>query len=301
MKRRKFVQSTSLASLAFLLSCKQKAEEKVNKNTQTENLSSPEIGIQLYTVRDMMNENPIATLEAISKVGYNSVEAAGYETGKFYGIEPKEFKKVLDDNGLKMVSGHCGTGFTAPDRKGTMYNDFQKMVDDSAEVGMEYLVLAYLVEEERTKLDDYKRLVDKINECGAACKKSNIQFAYHNHDFEFIALENKIPYDLLLSISPEHLKMELDLYWVQFAGQSAKEIFEKNPGRFPLWHVKDMDKTEERFFTEVGNGIIDFKSIFEMQKISGMKHFYVEQDQCKNHKPIESVSISYNYVSKNLV
>jgi len=258
------------------------------------------IGIQLYTVRDAMAEDPIATLEAIAAMGYDDVEVAGYQNGKFYGMAPKEFKSVLNDLGLSVKSGHTLSGAHDMSLVGTPLNQFERYAEDAALIGQEYIVLAYLLDTEREKLDQYKGIADLLNKCGEISSAHGVKMAYHNHDFEFMEMDGEIPYDILLNNTEKSLvEMELDLYWIEKAKMSAKKYFDAHEGRFTLWHVKDMDKTEEQFFTEVGNGVIDFKDLFTCKKKSGMKLFYVEQDQCKNHMPLESIKISIEYL-KNM-
>ena len=163
------------------------------------------------------------------------------------------------------------------------------------------MVLAFLFPNERKTIDDYKKIAENLNKAGEKCKKAGIQFCYHNHDFEFQALDGTIPFDILMGQTDKDLvKAELDLFWVQKAGFNPVELFDKYPGRGVLWHVKDMDKTEKKSFTEVGNGVIDFNAIFKNAKKSGMEHFFVEQDVCPG-KPVDSITQSIAYVKKNLV
>jgi sugar phosphate isomerase/epimerase len=255
------------------------------------------IGIQLYTVRDAMAEDPIGTLKAIAAMGYDDVEVAGYDSGKYYGMAPKEFKQVLDDLGLSVKSGHTLTGARDKNQIGTPMNQFERYAADAASIGQDYIVLAYLDDSERERAEQYQGIAELLNTCGTISKEYGVKMAYHNHDFEFYELDGKVPYDILLAeTDPDIVDMELDLYWIKKAEKSTKKYFENHAGRFALWHVKDMDKTEEQFFTEVGNGIIDFQEIFKCKKKAGMQHFYVEQDTCKNHLPIESVKISIDYL-----
>lgn len=289
MKRRKFLKTTSTTMLWAL------AWSQYACNT-TKNVGP--IGLQLYTVRDDMNANPEGTLEQLRKIGYDHVESAGYNSGTYYGMEPKAFKKVLDDLGLKIYSGHNATGVTSPDVRGTLTNDWEMAVADAAAIDQKYMVIAYLHPEERQSLDDYKRLSDNLNKAGEICKKYGIQLAYHNHDFEFQSYDGQIAYDLMLAqTQADLLQLELDLYWIKKAKFDPITYFSEHSGRFPLWHVKDMDNTEEQFFTEVGNGVIDWEPIFQAQGKSGMQFFFVEQDQCRDHKPLESVAISHDYLT----
>lgn len=261
------------------------------------------IGLQLYTVRDAMAKDPKAALAKVAKIGYNSVEGATY-TGdeKFYGMSPSEFKRVLKGNGLVMYSSHYRLGEDLEKGqivKGTILHDWQKAIDDAAEVGLKYMVCAWLPPSERGSLDHYKKVADDLNVAGEKCKKAGIQLCYHNHNFEFVPQDGKLPYDILLATNKNLVKMEMDIYWVKKANQDPIALFKEHPGRFPLWHVKDMDNTPEHSFTEVGNGIINFKEIFKYKNLAGMKYFFVEQDISKD--PFVSIAESVAYIKKNLI
>lgn len=291
--RRAFVKSAGLLSAGVLLSPTLLAAPKQY------------IGLQLYTVRDAMQQDPAGTLAKVAQMGYNSVEGATY-TGslKFYGMEPAAFAKVLQQNGLIMPSSHYILGEAENNGQptpGTLLHGWDKAVDDAAQVGVKYMVCAYLLESERGDLDHYKLLADRLNKAGERCKKAGIQLCYHNHDFEFAAQNGKLPYDTLLNQTDKNLvKMELDLYWATKAGQDPVAMFRKHPGRFPLWHVKDMDKTPERSFTEVGNGSIDFKRIFAQAKVAGLQYFFVEQDKTPG-SPFDSIQKSIAHIKRTLV
>lgn len=293
LTRRSFVKTSAVLSAGLLAAPTLLAYDKKY------------IGLQLYTVRDAMAANPAAALAKVAKVGFNSVEGATY-TGdeKFYGMDAKAFKQVLKQNGLVMLSSHYRLGeeqTNGKDTMGTMLHDWDKAVDDAAEVGLKYMVCAYLSDPERGNLDHYKKLADDFNRAGERCKKAGIQFCYHNHDFEFKQQDGKYPYETLLANTDKDLvKMEMDLYWVTKAKQDPIKLINDNPGRFPLFHVKDMDKTPTGSFTEVGNGIIDFKTIFKHADKAGMKYFFVEQDRTPGD-PFNSISQSFNYIKKNLV
>ncbi|AMR30856.1 xylose isomerase [Mucilaginibacter sp. PAMC 26640] len=260
------------------------------------------IGVQLYTVRDAMAKDPVGTLAKVKAVGFNTLEGATYTgTQKFYGMEPDQFKQVLKDNGLMMPSGHYMLGEGMATAKGTITNEWQKAVDDAAEVGLKYMVCAYLLDTERGSLEHYKQTADKLNTAGEICKKAGIQLCYHNHDFEFKQEDGKYPYEVLLNSTDKDLvKMEMDIYWMYRAKQDVVAMFNQHPGRFPLWHVKDMDNTPKQMFTEVGNGVIPFKKIFEHADKAGLKYFFNEQDICPGD-PFNSITQSYAYIKKNLV
>ncbi|MCZ6900899.1 MAG: sugar phosphate isomerase/epimerase [Bacteroidetes bacterium] len=289
MKRREFVKTSAAAAVSTLIipGC-------------TMSKANEEIGLQIYTIRHELEEDLTGTLKKVSEIGYRKLEGAGYRDGLYFGLPPKEFKNILDDNDLYLISGHVNTGRKEPDLKGTMTNQFELAIEHAQLMGQKYLVLAYLESFERESIKDYYDLIPLINRCAEIAKDAGIQFGYHNHDFELEPLDGELPYDVLLNELPTELVfMELDLYWAEYAGVDPIAIFEKDPGRFKLWHVKDMDDTPERGKTEVGNGVIDFDRIFRVRDRAGLEHFFVEQDDSKR-SPLESIEISYKYVSNLL-
>jgi sugar phosphate isomerase/epimerase len=292
MIRRQFIRDTSLLTTASLFTLN-------HKTAMMKSLfkSKSGYGIQLYTVRDDMQKDPIGTLKLLADIGYVDVECAGYSEGKFYGMPRKEFKNVLNDLGLKMNSGHTSTGNGNPSRDRTMINNWEAACEDAAYMGQKYIVCAWLSKEETASLDRFKEIAALFNRCGEKAKEYGIGFAFHNHTIEFMEIDGIVPYDLLLSeTDPSNVNYELDLYWITKAGKDPLKYFSDHKGRFPLWHVKDMEDSEDKYFTEVGNGVIDWVEIFKKEQDSGMKYFYVEQDVCRNHKPLESVRISYDYL-----
>jgi sugar phosphate isomerase/epimerase len=291
--RRKFVQQSAVLSIGALALLRCKTAQITGSNN---------IGLQLYTVRDAMTADAKGTLTALAKMGYTDVEGAGYGNGKMYGMAPKDFKMLLNDLGLRMNSMHTMLGTHVPNQERTLINKPELLMEDCNILGLSYLICPYLFDHERKTMDQYKKLTDSFNKLGELSSKYKIQFGYHNHDFEFMTVDGQIPYDYMLqNTDPKNVTFELDLYWVKKAGKDTFEYFSKHRNRFELWHVKDMDNTPEQFFTEVGNGVIDFKSIFTKKKESGMKLFYVEQDSCKNHLPIESVKISIDNLKSKIL
>jgi sugar phosphate isomerase/epimerase len=174
----------------------------------------------------------------------------------------------------------------------SLRDNMQELVDEAAEGGVEYLVCASTP---ITTLDEVKSSIEVLNKTDEACRKAGFGFAYHNHDAEFRAVEGQVPYELFLSQTT--MKMELDLAWATKGGKDPVELFKQHPGRFPLWHVKDLDK-EMKTVMPVGEGTIDFKRIFDAAETSGMKHFFVEHDMPKD--PLASIMSSYGYLSKLL-
>lgn len=249
------------------------------------------IGLQLYTVRDQLKEDWDGTLNRLAEIGYNSVEAAGYNLseGTFYGLSPKAFAQKLDALGMPLHSSH------------TVFEnrDAEKVFADAAEAGCQYVVYPFLPEEFRKNINGYKATAAKLNRMGEIANNYGIRFGYHNHAFEFEKMDGQTGMDVLLEETDfEMVTFELDLYWVTRAGYDPVEYIKKYPGRFELWHVKDMVKTEDMFFAPAGYGRIDFERIFDEKNTAGMKLFFVEQDSFRTFDPMESVEMSYNYLRK---
>jgi len=245
------------------------------------------IGIQLYTIREMVNKDFTGTLKILSEIGYNSVEAAGYGDRKFYGFEPQEYAKICKDYGMLPISSHSGINL----------ENAEFVIEDTAKAGMSYLVLPSIPKEKRQTLEDYKHLAEEFNLIGEKCNKSGLKFGYHNHAFEFEKIEDQVPYDILLETTdPDLCFMQVDLFWMVYGGFDPFNYFKRYPGRFELWHVKDMDKSEQRESTEIGQGIIDFPELFRKQKKSGMKYYFVEQEEFKMDM-VESITMSYDYLN----
>lgn len=285
--RRKFIQTSGLAiaGLALFPYCSQSKE-------------STRYGLQLYTLRDQLSADLTGTLEAVAKIGYKELEVFGYGAGKVFGLSPREFRNIVEDLGMRLVSGHYLKGSANIPVGGTLTNGWEQAVEDGAEMGLEFMICAYLSPEQRRSLDDYKRFAELLNTSGEVAQKGGIQFGYHNHDFEFQEMEGILPMHLMMDHTEDDLVVaELDLYWMSKAGYKPSDFFKKYPKRTALWHVKDMADSKEKEFTEVGNGVIDFKAIFAEQSISGMKYFFVEQDVCKR-PPLESIEISYKHLKK---
>lgn len=290
--RRSFIKSTAAFSAVSVI------------NSSYLFSSSSVIGLQLYTVRDAMQKDPAATLEKIAQIGYQSVESVGYTSAdKFYKMDLLAFSNVLKQNGLVMPSAHYRFGIERNEGeivKGTILHDWQRAIDDAAAVGLKYMVVGGLAMAERGGIDRYKYIADELNIAGEKCKKAGIQLCYHNHDFEFEKQSGTTPYDILLATDENLVKMEIDLYWVTKANQDPITLMEDHPGRFPLWHVKDMERSVEQKFTEVGNGIINFKQIFRHAKKAGLQYFFVEQDKT-NGSPFDSITQSISYLKKHIL
>ena len=302
MKRKQFIQTSGAALLGTLL--------LRNKTDLFATLPKEQaMGLQLFTFFNIIDEDVEGTLKKIAGVGYKKIESAFSKKGGYYGMKPKEFAKFLKDIGMSWKSHHVlGAPFkmppgakmpTGPDGKPitippmrNLRDNMQELIDEAAEGGVEYLVCANTP---ITTLDEIKSSIEVLNKTDEACKKAKIGFAYHNHDAEFRAVEGQIPYELFLSQTK--MQMELDLAWATKGEKDPVELFKQHPGRFPLWHVKDLDAKRENILP-VGEGTIDYKRIFDAASTAGMKHFFVEHDMPKD--AMASIISSYNYLSKML-
>ena len=255
--RRQFLQQTgSLALASMLVSSFDLSFGKV-KNP----------GIQLYTFRKELLADAIGTLKQIASLGFKQIESAGSEKGGYYGLKPKEMKQVCADLGMTLRSGHVHVD-----------DKWKETIDNAVESGQEYMICSSLPLKGQT-VDNYKKAAESFNKCGEDCKKVNIKFGYHNHDAEFESDNGKVLYDVLLeNTDPALVHMEMDLGWAVFAGKDPIAYFNKYPGRFPLWHLKDMDMVK-RHSTEFGKGILDIKKMLDNEKLAGMKYIFVEQEE----------------------
>lgn len=282
--RRAFLKDTALLSTGLILK-----PSFIFKNEK--------IGIQLYTLRDQIASDVKGTLRKVAKLGYADVETFGYD-GKFFGYKVSEFKKLLSSLNLVSSSGHYyPAGFFLD---GKWETKWKATVKDAAALGQKYIVVPWMEENYRTSKDIYKKLAAALNKASRYSKEEGLTLAYHNHDFEFDPISGQSGYNILLKETDPAIKFEMDIYWVSYAGKDPIKMMKDNPGRFPLWHVKDMDKTPKKFFTEVGNGVIDYKKIFANAQISGMKHFFVEQDISPG-SPLVSIEKSIGYLKKNIL
>ena len=257
------------------------------------------IGLQLYTLRNEMGKDAKGTLAKVAAQGYKTVETFGYGNGKWFGMNATELRAELKSHGLTTPSGHT---FPASVFLQSGWEEkWKPAVTDAKAVGQEFIVVPWMEEQYRTDINNFKKLAATLNKAAEICKQTGIKLAYHNHDFEFAPLAGTNGLDVLLKgTDPKLVFFEMDIYWVSKAGKDPLTYFSKHPGRFAMWHVKDMDKTPQKNFTEVGSGVINFKKIFTYAKQSGMKYFFVEQDQCPG-EPLDSTAKSITYLKKNIV
>lgn len=258
------------------------------------------VGLQLYSLRDELPKDVKETIAKVAKAGFKEVETYGFSIkDQFWGLTPAEFKKLLDDNGLTAPSGHYGLGSYLTDGN---TEELKAAIAAAKVLGSEYVTIPWLDESIRKSADDYKKIAVKINEAGKLAKEAGIRLAYHNHNFEFDKQGDTTGYEILLKGTDKNLvDFELDLYWVVRSGNDPIKLFKENPGRFTMWHVKDMDKADPALNAEVGTGSINFKPIFADAKLSGMKHFFVEHETNYKPNPMESVAASCAYIKKEII
>ncbi|QNN40748.1 sugar phosphate isomerase/epimerase family protein [Pedobacter roseus] len=296
--RRTFLQQAGLAGAAAFLS------PAIITTALAQSAKVSKIGIGLFTLREQLTADVKATIQQVAKIGYNQVETyygypGKYEVKGFWGLEAKDFNALLQANGLTSPSGHYNvTEFLSSGDDKVL----KSHIETAATVNQKYFVIPALPTDIRTNgsLDDYKRMAAKFNQAAELCQKSGLKLAYHNHNFEFKDQGNGVTgYEILLTETDAKLVgFELDIFWAVNAGLDPVAMFRKNPGRYKMFHVKDMDKTDKAVFTEVGAGRIDFKSIFAASKLAGVDYIFTEQDIIKK-APYESIAESYNYIKKN--
>ena len=243
-----------------------------------------EIGLQVSTIRTELEKDWRSTLEKVAEIGYNTLEL-----GDHYGPSMEEFKRFLKAIGLKPLAGGAAMA--------ELMHSLDDIIESSLEMGKQYLICywPWTDSAENKTIDDWKAMSESLNQIGEKAKNAGLAFTYHNHDLEFKLTEGQIPYDVILAnTDPEVVNMEIDLYWIEKGNQKPIPYFEKYSGRFPLWHVKDMDHTHERSFACVGQGIIDFPTIFARADLAGMKHIFVEHDRPES--PMECIRVSYEYL-----
>ena len=258
------------------------------------------LGLQLYSLRETIGDNVRGTIEKVAEVGFNEVETYGYSPeNQFWGFSVEEFKEIIHSNGMTTPSGHYSLDpYLSQD--GTEY-DFQTALEVAQGLDQKYLIIPHISAGLRTSIDDYKRIAEKLNQAGEMCQEVGLQLAYHNHAFEFDDYNGQNGLEVFLENTDEDLvDFELDLYWVVRAGKDPVALFEKYPGRFPLWHVKDMSKANNEKNTEIGSGTIDYEKIFEKAGIAGAQHFIVEQENFELD-PYQSLSQSYKYIKEELL
>jgi sugar phosphate isomerase/epimerase len=275
--RRRFLQEALLAGTGTLI-----MPGFLKSNNRKPKLKS--VGVQLYSVRTEMLADAVGTLKRLGQIGYQEIESAQSVKGNYYGLAPKEIKKILNDQGMTLRSGH-----THIDK------NWQQSIDQAAEAGQEYIICSVLPSPGQT-IENYQKSADIFNQAGEQCKKSGVLFGYHNHESEFETVDGKVLYDVLLNrCDPRLVHMEMDLGWVIAAGKDPLVYFKNYPGRFPLWHLKDMNVAEKKS-VEFGKGSVDIITLLKHGKEAGMKYYFVEQEEYAVNA-FDSLTFDYDWLA----
>lgn len=274
MNRRRFVSGMGLLALSLPAWRARASKDRLDR-----------IGLELYTVRDELERDFDGTLKRVAALGYREVEFAGY-----HGRSVGEVRAAL-----------ALAGLTAPSAQ-VPSTDLRlagaARIEQAKAVGHSYIVCGWVPPGERRSLADWRSLANLLNTVGRSARQAGLQLAYHNHDFEFAAVEGRVPYDLLLEATdPALVQLELDVYWARKGGRDPVQLFDRWPGRFPLLHLKDMAPGAKGQFTELGRGVIDFRRILARAKVAGVRHVFVEQDE-GSVAPLERARIGYDYLRK---
>jgi sugar phosphate isomerase/epimerase len=259
-------------------------------NTETSNEKF--IGLQLYSVRDAMKEDVEGTVAQVGEIGYKFVEAAGYGNGQFYGMSPEDFKELCETNGMEFLGSHTGQDVPDSANWDSTMAWWDEAIQAHADAGVEWIVQPWMGRTGYESLDGLKRYCEYFNAVGEKCNEQGIRFGYHNHANEFTTeFEGKPVYDWMLELTdPEKVMFQLDLYWIVEGGKDPLDYFERYPGRFEVWHIKDKE--------ELGaSGTMDFESMFAKREQSGAEYGVVEVEQY-NYEPIESVRMSYDFLQQ---
>lgn len=238
------------------------------------------IGVQLYSVRHLMERDFEGTLEAVARIGFHEVEFHDY-----FGRSSQEVRALLAELGLDAPAAHFPWQ--------GLNDDPDAIIETAKEVGHRYVILAWLPPEDRSSVEQVQKLAELCNRWGESCRKAGLQFAYHNHDFEFHPIDGQVPFDILLNeTDPDLVEFEIDLFWIIKGGRDPLEYFENHPGRFTLCHVKDMAPDQQ--MVDVGAGEIDFASIFQHSEQAGLKYYFIEHDNPAD--PLASIESSFKHL-----
>lgn len=293
MKRRDFIKNTGIigGTTFALLSCSSKGKESTYK-----------MGYQLYSIRDEMAKDPIATLKALKKMGYQDFEVYGFddEKGSYYGYSSSDFKQLLTDLDLTVTSGHYGFAPYLEKSNEELKQFVDRCIIGAKTLGSKYITWPWIAPEQRT-IDNFKRMSQKLNIIGEQVIAAGLGFAYHNHGFEFEEHDGDTGFDIIIrDTDPTLVKLQMDMYWVMHSSKyKPQELIDVQPGRYVMWHIKDMDKIT-RDYTELGNGSINYLEILPDPSKSGLEYYYLEQGGNFAVNSMTSAAESAQYFKKNL-
>ncbi|MDR3261492.1 MAG: sugar phosphate isomerase/epimerase [Tannerella sp.] len=290
--RRNFIKQTSIMLAGGMIAPQLLSSCGGGKKTTETATAAKNIGLQLYSLRDMVKEEGIqAVLETVAKMGYKNLETAGYDDGKIYGLAPSEFKKIVNDLGMKCTSAHLGQAFSK-EKEAEVLSWWDQAIAAHNELGVKYIIQPWMPVNDATTLSDLKLYCDYFTTIGYKTAAASIAFGYHNHNFEFRKIEDQLIYDFLLdNVSPNHVTFEMDVYWLIQGGGDPIAYLKSRPSQFKAIHIKDEK--------EIGaSGEIDFKPIFDQMYANNIKDWYVEVEQYTNNDPVASVQQSFDFLNK---
>lgn len=262
----------ALSGIPFLSSC-----------NSAKNGVAP-FGLQLWTLRDVIFDNPESTLRQVAEAGYKQIESFDGPDGIFWGMGNRNFKELMDELGMTMVSSHAN-----------VFEDFERKADQAAEIGVEYLICPWIGPQDT--LDDYKAIADQFNQIGQTANNAGVKFAYHNHDYTFVEMDGELPQTVLMErTDPDLVEQQMDIYWFVAAGQDPAEWIQRYPGRFTSCHVKDLANGDEPESTVLGTGTINFSELLPLAKENGMKYFIVEQEAYTGTTPLDAIVANAEYM-----
>lgn len=300
--RRSFLKASGIIALGSIL------PQWTAANTLAFAAKYPPVGLQVYTLGFLLNAPGAdirTVLKQIADIGVKELETATGGNGLYYGQKPKVFAEMVKEAGLKWIGNHIGglprtpaasaaASTAARPRSRNLRDNIQEIVDDAAEGGCRWVVCS---SSSISTLDEIKRTTEVFVKAGDLAAQNKMRFAYHNHQSEFDQIEGVSAFDYVLAnTDKKKVFMELDLAWATAAGQDPVALFKKYPNRFPLWHVKDLDKTTGRP-CPVGTGKVDFRNIFTNSKLSGVEHTFIEQDGAKT---IDDPASSVQWLKSNI-
>lgn len=285
--RRRFLKITGGLTAGYFLGAA--AGENLFAGTGL-NTQSKLFGLQLYTLRDVLPQDPKGVLKQVASYGYKQIESYEGAQGMFWGMNAADFKKYMDDLGMTIISSHCDIN-----------KDFEKKAADAASIGMKYLICPW--KGPQKSIDDFKKFADEFNQKGEICKKNGIRFAYHNHDYSFKPIDGQVPQVVMMNGTDAALvDFEMDIYWVVAAGEDPEKWFKKYKNRFRLCHVKDRSKSpgtdNGKNSIDLGTGSINWKKILKTADQCGMKYHIVEQEYYPNGTSLEAAKTDAAYMSK---
>ncbi|MFI8606587.1 sugar phosphate isomerase/epimerase family protein [Cellulophaga baltica] len=293
MNRRKFITNSGILGIATILPL---SSFSMLKNPKYK------MGYQLFSIRDEMAKDPIKTLQYLKKVGYEDFEVYGFDAikGMYYGYKSSDFKNILDDLNISVSSGHYGFSSYLEKSDDQLKRFVDQCIKGAKTLNSKYITWPWIAPEQRT-IDNFKLMSNKLNLIGEQVKDADLGFAYHNHGFEFEDHDGKNGFDIIINETESSLvKLQMDMYWVHHSSNfTPKELIEAQPGRYVMWHVKDMDK-HTRDYTELGNGTINYHEILPNPAHSGLEFYYIEQGGNFTDNSKKSAADSAQYFKRNL-